>query len=234
MTNRIHPTALIGPQVELGTGNTVGPYCVLQGRVVLGDDNFLAAHVSVGGGAEVRGHALAATWEEPTEHQPVIIGSRNVLKEFVAVNGGWATTTRLGDDGYLMGQVHVNHDCVVGDEVTLSGSVVLAGHVVVGDGANLGLGAVVHQRRVVGAGAMVGMQAAVTRDLPPYVVSLGVPARPSRLNTFRLDRLGVPAEAHPALETLLLHGGVADLPDRLPAAVAEPVLDWARAGGTRR
>lgn len=223
MTNRIHPTAVLGPQVELGSGNVIGPYCVLQGPVVLGDDNFLAAHVSVGGGPEVRGHELSASWEDHDDRFGVVIGSRNVLKEFTAVNAGWATVTTVGDDGYFMGHVHLNHDAAVGDEVTISGHAVLAGHVTVEDGANIGLGTVVHQRRTVPAGAMIGMQSAVTADLPPYVVSMGVPARPRRLNTHRLDRLGVPAEAHPTLEAVLLKGsfvGDPDLPPRLSAAIA--------------
>lgn len=223
MTNRIHPTAVLGPQVELGRGNVIGPYCVLQGPVVLGDDNFLAAHVSVGGGPEVRTHELSASWEDRDDRFGVVLGSRNVLKEFVAVNAGWAAVTTVGDDGYLMSHVHLNHDAVVGDDVTVSGHAVAAGHVTIEDGANIGLGTVIHQRRTVPAGAMIGMQSAVTADLPPYVVSMGVPARPHRLNTHRLDRLGVPASAHAALESALLDGSAArdaDLPPQLSAAIA--------------
>jgi UDP-N-acetylglucosamine acyltransferase len=221
VTNRIHPTAVLGPQVELGSGNVIGPFCVLQGPVVIGDDNYLASHVSIGGAAEVRGHRFEPSWEEPFDGNGVTIGSRNVFKEFVAVNGGWATQTELGDDGFFMGLAHLNHDVAVGDEVTVSGSAVVAGHVTIEDGANLGLGVTVHQRRTIGAGAMIGMQAAVTRDLPPYVVSAGVPARPLRLNTYRLTRLGVPDEAHAQLEAVLLRGSrdLADLPDPLRPAI---------------
>ena len=32
--NEIHPTAIIGPGVELGDGNIVGPYAVIQGPCV--------------------------------------------------------------------------------------------------------------------------------------------------------------------------------------------------------
>lgn len=224
MANRIHPTAVLGPQVEIGERNTIGPYCVLQGPVVLGDDNYLAAHVSIGGAAEVRGHRFEPTWEEQYDGPGVVIGSRNVFKEFVAVNAGWATVTTLGHDGFFMGHVHVNHDATVGDEVTMSGSVVAAGHVTIEEGANLGLGVVVHQRRTVPAGAMIGMQSAVTRDLPPFVVSMGVPARPGRLNTYRLDRLGVEPEHHSRLSAVLL-GGDRDLVG-LPESVAHAVGRW--------
>lgn len=224
MGNRIHPTAVLGPDVELGTGNVIGPFCVLQGHVVLGDDNFFASHVAVGGAAEVRGHILEASWEDSAEANGVVIGSRNVFKEFVAVNGGWAHETRVGDDGYFMGHVHLNHDVTAGDEVTMSGSAVAAGHVTIEDGANLGLGTVVHQRRTVPAGAMIGMQSAVTRDLPPFVVSMGVPARPARLNHHRLDRLGVEPEERDRLRAVLLEGD-SDL-SGVPVACLGAVEAW--------
>ncbi|PVG81368.1 UDP-N-acetylglucosamine acyltransferase [Nocardioides gansuensis] len=224
MSNRIHPTAVLGPQVELGEDNVIGPFCVLQGPVVLGDSNFLASHVSIGGAAEVRGHRFEPSWEDDYDGQGVRIGSRNVFKEFVAVNGGWAHTTTVGDDGFFMGKVHLNHDVTVGHEVTISGAAVAAGHVTIEDGANLGLGTTVHQRRTVPAGSMIGMQSAVTRDLPPYVVSMGVPARPARLNTHRLDRLGVSPDHHAQLEAVLLAGSTdtAGLPDLILA----PIHAW--------
>ena len=215
MSNRVHPTAVIGPEVTLGERNVIGPYCVLQGPVVLGDDNYLASHVVLGGAAEVRGHAMTASWEEPFEGGPVLIGSRNVFKEFVTVSGGWAGETVIGDDGFFMTKIHINHDGRVGDEVTVAAMAVTAGHVTIEDGANLGLGVVVHQRLTVPAGAMIGMQASVTHNLPPYVVSMGVPAKPARLNTYRLDRLGVPSEQHASLAAVVLEGsrdtsGIAD------------------------
>jgi UDP-N-acetylglucosamine acyltransferase len=219
--NRIHPTAVLGPQVVLGDNNVVGPYCVLQGRIEMGDDNFLSAHVTIGTAAEVRGHPLEASWEDESQGQPVLIGSRNVFKEFASVTAGWAHETSVGNDAFLMARSHINHDCRLGDEVTMSAMSVLAGHVQVEDGANLGLGVVVHQRRTIPAGSMIGMQAAVVDDLPPYVVSSGVPARPRRLNTHRLDRLGVDAGSHPHLEAILLHGStdVAGLPDQVRPAI---------------
>jgi UDP-N-acetylglucosamine acyltransferase len=224
VSNRIHPTAVVGPEVTLGERNVVGPFCVLQGPVTLGDDNYLASHVVIGGAAEVRGHDMTPSWEEPFDGQPVRIGSRNVFKEMVTVSGGWAHETSVGDDGFFMSKVHVNHDNRIGDEVTLSAMVVTAGHVTIGDGANLGLGAVVHQRLTVGEGSMIGMQSAVTSQLPPYVVSMGVPARPARLNTHRLARLGVPDSQHQALAAVLLRGSRDT--SSLPHALRGHVESW--------
>ncbi|WP_114423699.1 UDP-N-acetylglucosamine acyltransferase [Nocardioides houyundeii] len=222
--NRIHPTAILGPEVELGQGNTIGPYVVISGPVRIGDDNFFSPHVSIGAAADVRGHHLDPGWEEPTRDSGVVIGSRNVFKEFSSVTQGWAHETRVGDDAFLMGKAHVSHDCTLGNGVTLAHTAVLAGHVTVGDGANLGLGTVVHQRAWIGAGAMVGMQSAVRADLPPYAVSLGVPARPTRLNTYRLDLLGVAAADHDAIAAVALGGG-RDL-DRVPDHARSALAQW--------
>ena len=134
----------------------------------------------------------------------------------------------MGDDGFLMSKVHVNHDGRIGDEVTLSGDGRDRRHTSrSATGRNLGLGTVVHQRLTVGEGSMIGMQSAVTRQLPPYVVSMGVPARPARLNTYRLARLGVPAEQHEAARgrpaaRLARHRGPARHPAGARRGVAGP------------
>ena len=45
------------------------------------------------------------------------------------------------------------------------------------EGASLGSGAVIVGPVTIGAGALVGAGAVVTRDVPPYAVVAGVPAR---------------------------------------------------------
>ncbi len=225
--NDIHPTAVIGPQVEMGDGNVIGPFCVLQGPVRMGDGNFLSSHVSIGGAAEVHGHLFVPSWRDESEEGGVVIGSRNIFKEFVTLNTGWEQQTVIGDDGMFMGKMHFGHDAVVGDRVTISCAALVGGHTVVEDDATIGLGAALHQRLVIGAGAMVGMQAAVTRDLPPYTVSMGAPAKPSRLNTYRLAKLGVAEDDYPQVHAVVIDGSrdSAGLPDRLLPAIE---AWWAR------
>jgi UDP-N-acetylglucosamine acyltransferase len=204
MANRIHPTAVVGPQVRLGEDNVIGPFCVLQGPVVIGDGNFLASHVSIGGAAEVHGHLYVPSWEEESAEGGVVIGSGNIFKEFVTVNTGWQDQTVIGDHGMFMGKMHLGHDAHVGDRVTISCAALVGGHTVVEDDATIGLGAALHQRLTVGAGSMTGMQAAVTRDVPPFAIAMGAPARATRLNTHRLDKLGVSPEMHEALASVVL------------------------------
>lgn len=224
MTNRIHPTAVLGPQVELGDRNVIGPYCVLQGPVRLGDDNFLSAHVCVGAAAEVSGLPVLPSWEEETAEGGVEVGSRNVLKEFVSLNSGWRTTTRVGHDCFVMNSAYLAHDTQTGDRVTVSSGVRVGGHGVLEQDATIGMNATVHQHRTVGAGAMVGMLSAVSRDVPPFTVAMGVPARAARLNVHRLRALGVDEVHFAALGAIVLEGSRDTA--GLPEALTGPINAW--------
>lgn len=192
--NKIHPTAVIGPEVTLGSGNTVGPFAVLQGPLVLGDGNWVGPSVVLGTPPEVRGFDHG-DWESPGQGHGVDIGSGNVIREFATIHAGWQARTKVGDDCFIMNKVYVGHDGHIGSGVTMAAGVNLGGHVVVGEDANLGLGAQVHQRRIIGPGAMVGMGSIVTRDVLPFGKVYGNPARIAAANVFRLRKAGWPEAA---------------------------------------
>lgn len=193
--NVIHPTALIGPDVALGTGNTIGPYAVFMGRCEIGDDNWFGPSVVVGAPAEGRSFSL-----ELDDGMGVRIGNGNVIRELTTVHQGTHRRTAVGDDCYVMARSHVSHDVILSDGVTLSTAVTLGGHTWVGEGANLGLGAVVHQWRCIGPHAMVGMQSAVTKDVLPGALTLGVPAAVKGPNVVGLQRAGLDGAAVTSVE----------------------------------
>jgi UDP-N-acetylglucosamine acyltransferase len=218
--NNIHPTAVVSGDVQLGKGNTIGPFAVLTAPLVIGDDNWIGSGVVLGAPPEVR------DWEHPRDVRGfssgngIVIGSRNRIREYAQVHQGWHDVTHIGDDGFIMNQSYVAHDCSLGDGVTLASSVLLAGHVEIGDFANLGLGAVVHQRRKIGVGSMVGMGSVVTRDLPPFSKAFGNPARIQGVNRIGMQRLGISAETIDATAAAYAPGvgsealsGLEQLPD---------------------
>ena len=71
----------------------------------------------------------------------------------------------------------VGHDTTIGRLVTLSPGVNVSGRVTIEDGVFVGSGAVIIEKIRIGAGSIIGAGTVVTKDIPPRVLALGVPAR---------------------------------------------------------
>ncbi|WP_407341754.1 UDP-N-acetylglucosamine acyltransferase [Pengzhenrongella phosphoraccumulans] len=225
--NTIHPTAVIGNGVVLGTGNVIGPHAVLYGPLEIGDDNWIGPGVTIGTPPEVRGVEHAAQWKAEVAGVGVRIGHRNVIREQTLIHQGWKKPTVVGNDCFIMNKVYVAHDTVLADGVTLASTVTMGGHVLVGTGANIGLGTVVHQRRIVGPGAMVGMGSVVTRDVPPFALVYGNPARLRGTNAVGMARLGVDDDAIASVRAVYAAGRV-PTSGLAPTVLSEPFVWWER------
>jgi UDP-perosamine 4-acetyltransferase len=87
---------------------------------------------------------------------------------------------KLGDSVIANTGCIIDHECEVGEACHICPGVVLAGRVRVGAGAMLGIGAKVLPCLNIGEHATIGAGAVVTRDVPPGVTVVGVPAHPMR------------------------------------------------------
>jgi UDP-N-acetylglucosamine acyltransferase len=184
----IHPTAVIHPGARLGANVHVGPYSVIRDNVIIGDNVYVSSHVSLGEEAE---HSTDKYELSPRgKTLPVFIGNNVVLREFVTVNRPIKEATRVCDHAYVMGRVHVAHDCVVGEHAILSNCAVLAGWTRVQRGANLGICAATHQFTTVGAYAMVAAGATVVKDVPP--LGKFIPNKPLGLNAYAIAKWRLP------------------------------------------
>src|SRR6478609_2272722 len=137
--NSIHPTAVIGRNVQLGSGNVIGPYVVIGGSARIGDGNWFGAGAKVGCPPEVRGFPHDGEWLDGAPGEGVIIGDGNVFREEVQIHGGWHAATRLGSNLFVMNRAYIAHDGTIADGVTIASGVALGGHVSIGVNANLGL-----------------------------------------------------------------------------------------------
>ena len=98
--------SIIGEQVEIGDNTVIGPHVVISGRTRIGCDNHIYQFSSLGGPPQDKKHG-----GEPTRLE---IGDRNTIREFCTFNLGTALdagVTRMGDDNWMMAEVHIAHDC---------------------------------------------------------------------------------------------------------------------------
>jgi UDP-N-acetylglucosamine acyltransferase len=185
----VGPFSVIGPHVEIGAGTWIGPHAVINGPTRIGRDNKIYQFASLGDAPQDKKYN-----GEPTRLE---IGDRNVFRECSTVNRGTTHgegVTRIGSDNLFMAYSHVAHDCQVGDKIVLSNVATLGGHVEVGDWVILGGLSAVHQFTKIGAHCFIANNAAVTRDVPPYVMAVGQPAEPHSVNSEGLKRRGFTAE----------------------------------------
>jgi UDP-N-acetylglucosamine acyltransferase len=185
----IGPFTIVGAEVSIDSGTWIGPHAVVNGPAKIGKNNKIFQFASLGEDPQDKKYKGEKTWLE--------IGDRNTFREFCTVNRGTVQgrgVTRIGNDNLLMSYSHVGHDCTLGDNIVMANVATLAGHVEIGDCASLGGLSAVHQYTKIGAYCFIANNAAVTRDVPPYVLAVGQPADPHSINTVGLQRRGFTPE----------------------------------------
>lgn len=153
--NEIHYTAIIGENVTMGTGNYIGPYCLI---------GMPGEH--------------KAGWRK--SEGLVVIGNNNIITGFVTIDSPVELlTTNICNGCFIMKHSYVGHDCWIGNNVTISCGAKIGGHVQLCTNVNVGLNAVIHQRQFISQGVMIGMGAVVTAKLKiePFQTYAGNPAR---------------------------------------------------------
>jgi len=116
----VHPTAVIGENVELGEGVSIQPFVVVEAGVRIAARTVIGAHGYIGRGAQIGADCLL--------HPRVTVGSRCSLGDRVIVQPGAV----LGSDGFgfaftdgrhvkipQVGIVRIDDDVEIGANVTI-------------------------------------------------------------------------------------------------------------------
>ena len=199
----IHPQAIIEEGAIIGDNVKIGPWTYVASNVVIGDDCEINSHVVINGPTTIgKGNRIfqfASIGEdcqdlkyagEPTE---LVIGDNNTFRENCTVHRGTiqdGSLTKIGNNNLFMAYTHVAHDCMIGSNCIMANGASIAGHVHVGDHVIIGGMAGVHQFCHIGDHSFVAANSLILKDVPPYVMASGQPAKPFGLNSEGLKRRG--------------------------------------------
>lgn len=204
---KIHATALVGKDVELGEGCEIGPYCVLDGAVRLGKNVRLVAAVHMSGPVVVGddcifypnscigfpGQDIKFKPGMPTAG--VLIGNQGIFREGVTIHAATKpdAPTRVGDNAFMMAHAHIGHDGRIGNNVVMVNNTAIGGHAELFDNVTMGGGALLHQFDRVGRMAFLAGAGHFTTDVPPFCIAHQRNLL-AGLNLVGLRRAGVPRE----------------------------------------
>lgn len=210
---QIHPTAIVDRDAEIHESVEVGPFSIIERGVVIGEGCRIESGVRIFSGTRMgrdnrvcHGALLGCEPQDltfdPVNSRPLVIGDGNHFKEGVNISRGVKSDagTRIGSGNYFMGNFHVGHDCIIGDHNILGHGTVLAGHVTIGDHVFVSGVAAIHQFTYLGDRVMIAGCAKVVKDIPPYTIGDGNPARVSGINSIGLRRAGIPAATRSAIK----------------------------------
>ncbi|NLY56779.1 MAG: acyl-ACP--UDP-N-acetylglucosamine O-acyltransferase [Firmicutes bacterium] len=204
---KIHETAIIDPSAVIGKNVEIGPYSIIGPDVEIGEGTIIGSHVVIQGPTRIgKNNRIFAGAQLGTDPQDLkyngevthlVIGDDNTIREFVTISRGTVDgggETRVGNGNLIMSYVHIAHDCIVGNNCVFVSGSALAGHVIVEDRVTIGGLAGVHQFCRIGRMTMVGACTKVTKDVPPFLLVDGHPAKVVGINIVGLRRNELPPE----------------------------------------
>ena len=203
MSELIHKTAIIDPSAKLAKDVKVGAYSIIEEDVTIGAGTEIKSHVVIAKHTDIgknnRIFQFSSIGEEPQDKKydnqatRTLIGDDNTIREYVTINRGTIedkSITKIGSNNWIMAYVHIAHDCIIEDNVIIANNSTLAGHVHIGDYVILGGFTKLHQFCRIGSHAFTAMDTGFQKDLPPYIMAQGNPAKPRTINSEGLKRRG--------------------------------------------
>lgn len=208
----VHPSSIVSNEARIGDGAWIGPFCVIDADVEIGEGTRLEGYVRileyVTIGDRCRIFENVVLGGEPQdlafkgERSFVRIGDDVTLRENVTVHRGSGedSVTSVGNGTWMMVGSHAGHNAAVGSNCVLANGVGLSGYSSVGDGSVMGGLSGLHQFVRVGRFCMIGGLTKVVKDILPFTLADGHPARIHGLNVIGLRRNGFSQEQRTAVK----------------------------------
>ena len=209
--SKIHETAVVHKNARIGKNVHIGPFSVIGEHVIIENNADIGSHVcldwvEIGISCKISQGVVLGGVPQVLKHNDcpsyVKIGNNNIIREFVTIHRSMKENgaTVVGDNNYIMAYAHIAHDCQIGNETIITSYAGLSGHVAVEDKAVIGGAAGIHQFVKIGSLSMIGGMSRVVKDVPPYFLVEGNPAKLIGLNSIGLRRSGIPPKVRGSLK----------------------------------
>ncbi len=212
MSLLIHPTAVIAEDVKLGENVKIGAFAVIESGVEIGANSQIGAQaviqsfVKMGKNNRVHSQVVLGDVPQDIHFDPqtvsyLRIGDDNTFREGFTAHRATAAggETVIGSGCYFMNHSHVAHDCTIGNRTIFANNVAIGGFVEIGDNVFMGGSVVAHQFCRIGSFAIVQGTTGLNKDVIPFTLIAGYPAKHYRLNTVGLRRAGITGERYKVL-----------------------------------
>ena len=129
---KIHKTAEIHPNAQLGENVKIGPFSVVENDVIIGDGTTIGSNAIIASGTSIgkecrifHGAVLGTVPQDlkfEDEKTTLEIGDNTTIREYATLNRGttdhWKTV--VGNSCLLMAYSHIAHDCTLGNNVIIA------------------------------------------------------------------------------------------------------------------
>jgi UDP-3-O-[3-hydroxymyristoyl] glucosamine N-acyltransferase len=174
-SSHIHPSAVIGNEVE------IGEHTIIHANVVVGDRSVIGDHVIINSGTILGGDAFyykrrSEGYDKLLSNGHVVIEDHVELGANCTIDRGVTGATTIGYGSKLDNQVQIGHDTVLGKHVLIASQTGIAGCVVVEDEVTIWGQVGITSGITIGKKAVISAKAGVSKSLEGGKSYFGIPA----------------------------------------------------------
>ncbi len=151
---------------------SIGDGCQLEAGVILRANTDAEPGISIAGSVSIKEYSLVNA-----NSGSVSIGTRSWVGPYCLIygNGG----VQIGEDVLIAAHSSINtvSHVLTDRDSPMNAPGIYCNPVIIEDDVWIGLNCTILQGITVGRGTVIGAGAVVTRDLPPWSIAMGVPAR---------------------------------------------------------